>query len=109
MARRLILCATTVLTLASCGSSSTVSLSPRTTPTHTATARATPSTDPCAVGTQTPPGGTIPADFATALAFAPDGRLFYAEPSGTVKVWQDGSAHTFASVTTVTTQPGGGY
>ena len=111
MAHRLVISVTTVLALASCGSSSAVSLSPRPTPTHTATATATatPSADPCAVGMQTPPGGTIPADFATALAFAPDGRLFYAERSGNVKVWQDGGAHTFASVTTVTTERGGGY
>ena len=112
MAHRLLLGVTTVLTLASCGSSS-AGVSPRATPTHTpaasATASPTPTADPCAVGTQAPPGGTIPADFATALAFAPDGRLFYAERSGTVKVWQDGAAHTFASVQTVTTQPGGGY
>ena len=109
MAHRLVISVTTVLALASCGSSSTVSVSPRATPTRAATASATPHADPCAVGAQAPPGGTIPADFATALAFAPDGRLFYAERSGTVKVWQDGAAHTFASVQTVTTQPGGGY
>jgi len=113
MAHRLVISVTTVLTLASCGSSSTVSTSPRATPTHSTTASVTPTTtaiaNPCAVGTQAPPGGTIPAAFATALAFAPDGRLFYAERSGTVKVWQDGAAHTFASVQTVTTQPGGGY
>ena len=46
---------------------------------------------------------------ATALAFAPDGRLFWAERSGTVMVWQDGAAHAFASVSTVTTEAGGGY
>ena len=67
------------------------------------------SNDSCAVGGQTPPSGNIPADFATALAFAPDGRLFWAERSGTIKVWQDGAAHTFATVKTVTTEPGGGY
>src|ERR1700730_5574960 len=109
MAHRLLLCVATALILASCGTSSAISLSPSPSPPHVATAGATPAADPCAVGTQAPPGGTISADFATALAFAPDGRLFYAERSGTVKVWQDGSAHTFASVTTVTTQPGGGY
>ena len=63
----------------------------------------------CAVQGQTPPRGNIPADFATALAFAPDGRLFWAERSGTVKVWQDGAARTFAQVRTVTTERDGGY
>jgi glucose/arabinose dehydrogenase len=57
---------------------------------------------------QAPPSGNIGADYATALAFAPDGRLFWAERSGTVKVWQDG-ARTFATVRTVTTERSGGY
>jgi glucose/arabinose dehydrogenase len=61
------------------------------------------------VAAQAPPGATFAANFATALAFAPDGRLFYAERAGDVRVWQDGSARTFATVATVTTEPGGGY
>src|SRR5262249_47136772 len=61
------------------------------------------------VGEQSPPSGTIAANFATALAFAPDGRLFWTERSGTVKVWRNGAARTFAKVQTVTTEPGGGY
>lgn len=65
--------------------------------------------DACAVAGQSPPQATIPASFATALAFAPDGRLFWTERAGTVKVWQDGAAHDFAHVTTVTTEAGGGY
>lgn len=69
----------------------------------------TTSASPCALGRQTPPAATIPANFATALAFASDGRLFYAERSGTVRVWQDGTAHAFASVSTVTSERGGGY
>jgi glucose/arabinose dehydrogenase len=32
------------------------------------------------------------------MAFAPDGRLFWAERAGTVKVWQSGAARTFATV-----------
>ena len=70
---------------------------------------ATPTPDPCAVGAQSPPGGDIPATFATALAFAPDGRLFYAERAGTIRVWQNGASKVFASVETVTTERGGGY
>jgi len=58
---------------------------------------------------QSPPTGNIGASFATALAFAPDGRLFYTERSGTVRVWQGGSSHVFATVRTVTTEAGGGY
>jgi aldose sugar dehydrogenase len=67
------------------------------------------SNDPCAVQGQTPPSGKIAANFATALAFTPDGRLFWTERSGTVKVWQDGAARTFARVQTVTTEPDGSY
>lgn len=72
-------------------------------------APSTAAPDPCAVAKQGPPSGTVPADFATALAFAPDGRLFFAERAGTVRVWQDGTAKVFAKVSTVTTEPGGGY
>ena len=67
------------------------------------------SNESCTVGGQTPPSENIAATFATALAFAPDGRLFWTERSGTVKVWQDGGAHTFAKVQTVTTEPNGSY
>ena len=67
------------------------------------------SSDACAVQGQTPPSGNIAANFATALAFAPDGRLFWTERSGTVRVWQNGAASTFATVSTVTTERDGGY
>jgi glucose/arabinose dehydrogenase len=67
------------------------------------------SSDPCAIQEQTPPSGNITANFATALAFTPDGRLIWTERSGTIKVWQDGAARMFATVKTVTTEPGGGY
>jgi glucose/arabinose dehydrogenase len=85
------------------------------TPTATPTASPTPSpsvqasSDACAVQGQTPPSGNIAANFATALAFAPDGRLFWTERSGTLKVWQDSAARTFAEVRTVTTESGGSY
>ena len=42
------------------------------------------------------------ADFATALAWAPDGRLFYAERGGTVRVFDGHNASTFARVSTST-------
>jgi glucose/arabinose dehydrogenase len=90
----------------------TPTASPTATATATAaapTASATATASPCVVGPQTPPQGTISANFATSLAFAPDGRLFWTERAGTVRVWQDGAARDFASVSTVTTEPGGGY
>jgi glucose/arabinose dehydrogenase len=68
-----------------------------------------PVSNPCALGAQAPPAGTVSANYPTALAFAPDGRLFWAERSGAVRVWQNGAAKLFASVATVTTEPGGGY
>ncbi|HZS16286.1 MAG TPA: PQQ-dependent sugar dehydrogenase [Candidatus Dormibacteraeota bacterium] len=103
--------------LAACGGTQT---SPTPTPraSGSATAGATPTTaaatpsattDPCDVAGQQPPSGTIAAGFATALAFAPDGRLFWTERSGTVKVWQNGAARDFAHVSTVTIERGGGY
>jgi glucose/arabinose dehydrogenase len=73
------------------------------------TAPATRAAEPCTVGTQPSPPSRVVADFATALAFAPDGRLFFAERAGTVKVVQDGATKTFATVPTVTTEAGGGY
>jgi len=68
-----------------------------------------PTPDPCAVASQSPPTATLAANYPTALAFAPDGRLFFTERSGTVRVWQGGATRAFASVSTVTTERGGGY
>jgi glucose/arabinose dehydrogenase len=85
---------------------------PSATPTPTAPLTAAPTAAPaapCAVASQSPPQGTIAANYPTALAFAPDGRLFWTERYGTVRVWQGGAARAFASVRTVTTEPGGGY
>jgi glucose/arabinose dehydrogenase len=85
------------------------------TPSQTASPAPTPTPPPpptanaCALGPQSPPAGTISANFATALAFAPDGRLFYAERSGIVAVWQNGAEKVFAQVPTVTAEPNGSY
>ena len=49
------------------------------------------------------------ADAATALAFAPDGRLFFAERGGAIKIASGGQVATFTNVATVTTERGGGY
>ncbi|MGA8016358.1 MAG: PQQ-dependent sugar dehydrogenase, partial [Candidatus Dormiibacterota bacterium] len=56
-----------------------------------------------------PPTHGFAANFATALAFAPDGRLFFTDRGGTVYVVEANVPHVFAHVSTVTTQPGGGY
>jgi len=94
-------------------SSSTSSTEASATSTSTAAPTAAPTqaptADACAVGNQSPPHATISAGFATALAFAPDGRLFWAERSGTVRVWQSGASRVFARVATVTSEAGGGY
>ena len=49
------------------------------------------------------------ADTATALDFAPDGRLFFAERGGAIKIASGGQVATFTNVATVTTERGGGY
>ena len=59
---------------------------------------AVPVTNPCALGPQSPPVGPVTASNATALAFAPDGRLFFAERTGAVRVFQDGAVKEFAKV-----------
>lgn len=43
-----------------------------------------------------------PADFALALAWAPDGRLFYAERSGTIRTFDGTTRRVFATVSTST-------
>lgn len=101
--------AAAAMVTSACGSTPVSSGTPKV-PSPTPTAPPpSPTPDACAVSGQSPPPGTIPAAFATALAFAPDGRLFYAERSGTVRVWQNGAARTFATVPTVTTEPDGSY
>ena len=70
---------------------------------------AVPAADPCGVKAQAPPTGTLDAGYATALAFAPDGRLFFAERAGAVRVFQDGAVREFAKIPTVTSEQGGGY
>ena len=81
----------------------------RATTTSTGVATTVPAGDRCSVGPQAPPTARLDANNATALAFAPDGRLFFAERSGTVRVFQNGAVKEFARVPTVTTEGGGGY
>ena len=83
--------------------------SPATTAAPTTRATIATTTPGCTIGRQSPPAGAVAARVATALAFAPDGRLFFAERSGTIKVVQDGATRTFGTVATVTTEAGGGY
>jgi aldose sugar dehydrogenase len=94
-----------------CGSTSRPSPSTTSQATSTpAVVTATPTPNACVAPSNEPaPSGTIPANFATALAFAPDGRLFWAQRSGTIRVWQNGASKVFATVRTVTTERNGSY
>jgi glucose/arabinose dehydrogenase len=94
-------------------SSSGAAVKPSPSPSRQAAAKPSPLPSPSPASPCATPGGApsgnIPSAFPVALAFAPDGRLFWAERGGTIKVWQSGAAQDFATVSTVTTQPGGGY
>jgi glucose/arabinose dehydrogenase len=121
----LLLAAAVATTACGAGATSTATATPRAAAMATASpvgTAAAPSTSlatatpaqpavaaPCALPPQAPPRTTIAANVATALAFAPDGRLFYAERSGAVRVWQGSAARLFATVPTLTTERGGGY
>jgi glucose/arabinose dehydrogenase len=105
-----------VALLAACGGGDTTAERPRSTTSTTSTTSATvpPSTttapaaaaDPCSVPTVDVggPAGESPfvtgADFATALAWAPDGRLFFAEREGTIKIARGDTVTEFAQVPT---------
>src|SRR6266699_2031105 len=77
-----------VVTLSACTS---------TTPSATATATPVPSPQPSPKLTT-----YTAADTATALAWAPDKRLFYAERSGTIRTFDGTTRRTFATVSTST-------
>ena len=96
-----------LLAVAACGPTSGPT-PPTSSPSTRATASSTVAARGCP-GTFAAPPAAIPVSDATALAFAPDNRLFYAERAGNVMVYQGGQALTFASVPTVTTEVGGGY
>jgi len=78
-----------VVTLSACASSTTTGA------TATATSAASPQPSP-KLTTYTA------ADSATALAWAPDKRLFYAERSGTIRTFDGKAGKVFASVSTST-------
>jgi aldose sugar dehydrogenase len=69
-----------------------------------------PSTAPAATATAKPPSPQpspklttyTAANFATALAWAPDKRLFYAERAGTIRTFDGTTSKVFASVSTST-------
>lgn len=98
-----------LLLLSACASATSTTARPSPSPSPSVQPSASANGEACAVQGQTPPSGNIPANYATALAFAPDGRLFWTERSGTVRVWQDGAARVFATVKTVTTERDGSY
>jgi aldose sugar dehydrogenase len=109
--RRRVALLSVLMVVAACGSPSRTSPSPSPQGTPTAgLTTTTPTPGPCVAPSGEPaPSGTIPANYATALAFAPDGRLFWTERSGTVRVWQNGASRVFAKVKTVTTESNGTY
>jgi glucose/arabinose dehydrogenase len=113
---------TLVTGLAGCSSDGGDASSPRRGSTATSTATspagaptATTKLDPCAVAPITVTGTAGQSvfvddvNFATALAWAPDGRLFFAERAGAIKIARGDKVTTFATVPTVTTERGGGY
>ncbi len=111
-----------VAVLAACGGSNAHETrtarrqsSTTTAPAATTTVPVTAPPDPCAsppVSVSGPAGQSVfvdDANFATSLAWAPDGRLFFAERSGAIRITANGIVTTFATVPTVTTERGGGY
>jgi len=79
----------TSLLLSSCASSPSGQASP------TATTSASPQASPKLTS-------YVGANFATALAWGPDGRLFYAERAGTIRTFDGKTSHDFATVSTST-------
>ncbi|HEV1998282.1 MAG TPA: PQQ-dependent sugar dehydrogenase [Candidatus Dormibacteraeota bacterium] len=109
--RGLALCLALAL-LAACGPAGIKAPPPVSPAASSVSPAASPSGSPVAAGCPGafhPPAATVTASYPTALAFAPDGRLFYAERTGTIRVWQAGGAVAFASVPTVTTEALGTY
>ncbi len=82
------------------------------TPTPTTTAAASPCAGPAVSPPPAAAGQSVllaGLDFPLALAWAPDGRLCFAERGGVIRIDAGGAVRTFATVPTVTTEPGGGY
>jgi glucose/arabinose dehydrogenase len=118
----LLVLTTLVIGLAGCGGSNARvararrRAAPTTTPpAATTTAPTTAPPDRCSsppVTVSGPAGQSVfvdDANVATALAWAPDGRLFFAERSGAIRIAANGTVTTFATVPTVTTERSGGY
>ena len=105
------LAAGSLLVLASCGPAGSPN-PPRVTPQGQAAPApvgASTSAGQGCPGTNPTPPAVLGASFATALAFAPDGRLFWAERAGKLMVYQGGRTLQFASVPTVTREGLAGY
>lgn len=78
----------------------------------TSTTTATSSCDTPQVAVSGPSGQSVSVDnaqFVTAMAWAPDGRLFFAERAGSIKIASGKTVSEFATVPTVTEERGGGY
>src|SRR5438094_8491038 len=63
-----------------------------------------PSATPTVASPQASPrfAAYVAADFATALAWSPDGRLFYAERAGTIRTFDGKTSRVFATVSAST-------
>ncbi|HEY8740183.1 MAG TPA: PQQ-dependent sugar dehydrogenase [Candidatus Dormibacteraeota bacterium] len=80
----------------------TRSRSPSPSPGPTETASAPASATSCSAPSGGFPGSQLAAAYPVALAWSPNGRLFWAERGGVVKVFQGGAVQTFATVSTST-------
>src|SRR5262245_60548511 len=125
MPRRWVAAALVAVAVTACGSSpsarpgkaTSTSAAPSTTANGGPTPQPppTPAKDECASPAATLPTGrgesvlVDDAEFPTALAWAPDGRLFFAERAGTIKIVSGTDVTTFVTVPTVTSERGGGY
>jgi glucose/arabinose dehydrogenase len=107
-----------VVALGSCssGGSNKASGTPLSSTTTTASEPSTTSPDSScdtsAVKVSGPSGQSTFVDdakFVTALAWAPDGRLFFAERAGTIKIATGSSVKEFTTVPTVTSETNGYY
>jgi glucose/arabinose dehydrogenase len=71
--------------------------------------------DPCAsapIAVGGAPGETVfvdDANFTTSVVWAPDGRLFFGERAGAIRIAAGGTVSLFATVPTVTGERSGGY
>ncbi|MEX1007911.1 MAG: PQQ-dependent sugar dehydrogenase [Acidimicrobiia bacterium] len=103
-----------VLTACSSGGSPEASSKPSTTPesgTQPGSSAGSSCDTPNVTVSGSPGQSTFATDakFVTALAWAPDGRLFFAERAGTIKIASGSTVKEFTTVRTVTGEKSGSY